>query len=107
LETPHVIVTLAPPDLEVSSALLAVTVTVAGDGGADGAVYVAAPAPVLAIVPIVELPPAIPFTLHVTPIFVVPETLAVKTCAPPDGTLAVWGETIIAIAEPLSTGVPD
>ena len=107
LETPHVIVTLAPPDLEVSSALVAVTVTVAGDGGADGAVYVAAPAPVLAIVPIVELPPAIPFTLHTTPVFVVPETPAVKTCAPLDGTLAVWGETVIAIAEPLSTGVPD
>ena len=101
------IVTLAPPDLEVSSALVAVTVTVAGDGGAEGAVNVAEAGPAATIAPTVELPPAIPFTLHVTPVFVVPETLAVKTCAPPDGTLAVEGETVIANAEPLSTGVPD
>jgi len=98
LETPHVIVTLAPPDLEVSSALVAVTVTVAGDGGADGAVYVAAPAPVLAIVPIVELPPAIPFTLHVTPDAALPnpEMFAVNTCSPLVGTFAVGGDTVIA-----------
>ena len=112
LEAPHVIVTLALPDLEVSSALVAATVTVAGEGGADGAVYVAVAAPVPAIVPIVELPPAIPFTLQLTPLFVVPETLAVNTCAPPDGTLAVEGETVIAIATPppllppLPTGIP-
>jgi hypothetical protein len=106
LEAPHVIVTLALPDLELSSALVAATVTVVGEGGADGAVYVAVAAPVPAIVPIVELPPAIPFTLQLTPPFVVPETLAVKTCAPPDGTLAVAGETVIAIATPLSTGIP-
>jgi len=104
-----VIVTLALPDLEVSSALVAPTVTVAGEGGADGAVYVAvaAPVPAFAIVPIVELPPAIPFTLQVTPLFAVPETLAVNTCAPPDGTLAIAGETEIAIAAPLFAGVPD
>jgi hypothetical protein len=103
-----VIVTLALPDLEVSSALVAATVTVAGEGGADGAIYVAVSAPAPAIVPIVELPPAIPFTLQVTPVFVVPETLAVNTCAPPDGTLAVGGETLIAIVAPppLSTGIP-
>lgn len=101
------IVTLALPDLEVSSALVAATVTVAGDGGADGAVYVAVAEPVLAIVPIVELPPAIPFTLQVTLVFVVPETLAVNTCAPPDSTLAFGGETVIATATPLSTGAPD
>jgi hypothetical protein len=109
LEAPQVIVTLALPDLEVSSVLVAVTVTVAGDGGADGAVYVAiaAPVPVFAMVPIVELPPAIPFTLHVMPLLVVPETLAVNTCAPPDGTLAVPGETVIAIGALLPTCVPD
>ncbi|HEY6904796.1 MAG TPA: hypothetical protein VI216_10855 [Candidatus Acidoferrales bacterium] len=101
------IVTLALPDLEASSALVAATVTAAGEGGADGAAYVAVDAPVPAIVPIVELPPAIPLTLQVTSAFVVPETLAVNTCAPPDGTVAVAGETLIAIAAPpLSTGVP-
>lgn len=94
------IVTLALADLEVSSMLAAVTVTVAGDGGADGAVYVAVavPVPVFAIVPIIELPPAIPFTLQVTPVLIVPETLAVNTCAPPDGTLAVAGESEMLIA---------
>jgi hypothetical protein len=109
LAAPQVIVTLALPDLEVSSVLVAVTVTMAGDGGADGAVYVAvaAPVPVLAIVPIVELPPAIPFTLQVTPVLVVPETLAVNTCAPPDGTLAVVGETLIAIGALLPTPTLD
>ena len=34
----HVIVALALPDFERSAALVAVTVTVAGDGGAGGAV---------------------------------------------------------------------
>jgi hypothetical protein len=109
LEAPHVIVTPALPDLEVSSALVAATVTAAGEGGADGAVYVAVAAPVPAIVPIVELPPAIPFTLQLTPPFVVPETLAVNTCAPPEGTFAVEGATEIAIATPpppFPTGIP-
>ena len=101
------IVTLALPDLEVSSALVAATVTVAGEGGADGAVYVAVAAPVPAIVPIIELPPAIPFTLQVTSVFAIPETPAVNICAPPDGTLAVAGETEIAVAAPLPTGVAD
>ncbi len=104
------IVTLALPDLEVSSALVAATVTVAGEGGADGAVYVTVAALVPAIVPTVELPPAIPFTLQVTLVFEVPETLEVNTCAPPDGTLAVAGDKVIAIAAllpPLPTLVPD
>ena len=91
----------------MSSALVAATVTPAGEGGSDGAVYVAVAAPVPAIVPIVELPPAIPFTLQVTPLFVAPETLAVNTCAPPDGTFAIAGDTLIAIAAPLFAGVPD
>jgi hypothetical protein len=102
-----VIVTLALPDLELSSVLVAATVTAAGEGGADGAVYVAVAAPVPATVPIVELPPAIPFTLQLTSAFVVPEMLAVNTCAPPEGTFAVAGETVIAIATPpFPTGIP-
>jgi hypothetical protein len=109
LEAPHVIVTPALPDLELSSALVAATVTAAGEGGAEGAVYVAVAAPVPAIVPIVKLPPTTPFTLQLTSASVVPETLAVKTCAPPEGTLAVAGETVIAMATPpplLPTGIP-
>jgi hypothetical protein len=78
--------------------LVAVTVAVAGEGGAEGAVYVAVAAPALAIVPIVELPPAMPFTLQVTLVLVVPERLAVNTCAPPDGTLAADGETETVMA---------
>lgn len=100
------IVTLAVPDLEISSALVAVTVTVAGDGGAEGAVNVAEVGPAAVIAPIVELPPAIPFTLQVTPVLLVPEKLAVNTCTPLDGTLAVDGKTVIAIATPLPTGIP-
>jgi hypothetical protein len=76
---------------------------------AEGAAYVAVAVP--AIVPTVELPPAIPFTLQVTPVLAVPETLAVNTCAPLDGTLAIEGETVIAtllsrftVAEPLICG---
>lgn len=101
------IVTLAVADLEVSCVLVAVTITAAGEGGADGAAYVAVAALIPAMVPIVELPPGIPFTLHVTAVLVVPETLAVNTCAPPDGTVALAGETVIAIATPLPTVVLD
>ena len=46
------------------------------------------------IVPTVALPPAIPLTLQATPVTELPEpeTDAVKTCAPPVGTVAVSGE---------------
>jgi hypothetical protein len=86
-----VIVTLALPDLETSSALVAATVTEAGEGGAGGAVYVAVAAPVFAIVPIVKLPPAIPFTLQETAVPVAPKTVAVNTCAPPRWHTRSWG----------------
>jgi len=53
-----------------------------------------------------------PFTLQVTVDEVAPETVAVKTCAPPVGTLAVGGATDTAMlicvsvtaAEPLACG---
>ena len=57
-----VIVTCADPVRAVSAADTAVTVTVAGEGMAAGAVY----APALEIVPTVALPPATPFTCQVT-----------------------------------------
>lgn len=47
--------------------------------------------------PTVALPPVMPLTLHVTPDEEVPETVAVKTCAPPVGTLAVCGATDTAM----------
>lgn len=61
------------------------------------------------IVPTVALPPAIPLTLHAMPVAELPEpeTDAVKTCAPPAGTVAVSGEIFtvmlsvsVTLAEP-------
>src|ERR1700758_1385672 len=60
----HVMVTLALPDFAASATLVAVTLTVAGDGGTDGAVYTAVLGPFGAIVPTVAFPPAIPLTLQ-------------------------------------------
>jgi hypothetical protein len=95
----HAMVTLALPDFELSAVLVAVTVTVAGDGVAAGAVYKAVAAPVATIVPTVALPPAIPLTPQVTPATELPApvTLAVNTCAPLVGTLAVPGDTVTTI----------
>src|SRR5262245_42220999 len=42
----------------------------------EGGVY----KPEVEMVPIVELPPTTPSTSHVTPVFVVPETVAVNCC---------------------------
>jgi hypothetical protein len=72
-------VTCAEPDLLVSAADTAVTVTVAGEGTMAGAVY----RPELEIVPTVELPPFTPLTCQVTAVFVVPVTVAVNVCVPP------------------------
>jgi len=92
----HVIVALAFPLLEFSALLVAVIVTVGGFGGTGGAVYSPVVTPLLAIVPTVAFPPAIPFTLHATPLAPPPNpaTVAVNTCSPPVGTLAVGGETV-------------
>jgi hypothetical protein len=107
----QVIVAVALPNFELSAALVAVTVTAGGEGGADGAVYAAVVVPVDTIVPMVELPPAIPFTLHVKPAAGLPiaVSLAVKTCSPFVGTLTALGATVTAtsssrltIAEPLA-----
>lgn len=65
-------VTAADPDAEGSAALVAETVTLAGDGKIMGAVY----RPEDEIVPMVEFPFAIPFTLHDTVWFDVPVTVA-------------------------------
>jgi predicted anti-sigma-YlaC factor YlaD len=62
-----VTVTVAEADLLVSACEMAVTVTVAGFGTAVGAVY----RPAVEIVPTVLLPPATPFTCHVTAVLLV------------------------------------
>jgi hypothetical protein len=96
----QVTVALALPDFEASAALVAVTVTVAGEGGANGAVYCAVAAPVETIVPMVEFPPAIPLTLQLTAAdgLPVPATFAVNTCTPFAGTFTAAGETVIAMS---------
>jgi len=45
-------------------------------------------------VPTVALPPAIPFTLQVTAVFVVPVTVAVNCCVAPVTTEALVGLTL-------------
>jgi hypothetical protein len=95
----HAIVTPALPVFAGSATLAAITVTSAGDGITAGAVYTAELAPFTTIVPTVAFPPGAPFTLQMTPPATppVPEMLAVKTCAPPGATVAVAGETEIAM----------
>ena len=66
--------TCCEPEAVVEAVLVAVIVTVLGFGIAAGGVYT----PLVEIVPYVLLPPAIEFTLHVTPVLVVLTTLAVK-----------------------------
>src|SRR5689334_25208674 len=60
-------------------ALVARTVTFGAAGMTAGAVY----KPVAEIVPYVELPPAVPFTVHVTFVFAEFETVAVNCCVAP------------------------
>ena len=90
------IVALALPLFAASATLVAVIVTLGGDGGAIGAVYIAEPAPFATIVPTVPFPPAIPLTLHATPSAGLPEavTLAVKTCDVPAEIVTDGGETL-------------
>ena len=87
----------APPLLEESAALVAVTVTFGSAGRSRGAVYSPAPLPMEMIVPTEPLPPAIPFTAQVTPVFVALLTAAVKLCVAPSNTEPVGGETATEI----------
>jgi hypothetical protein len=73
-ETGTTIVAVAEAIFVVSATLVAAIVTVAGEGRVGGAVY----NPPEETVPSVELPPAVPFTLQVTPVFVVPLAAAVN-----------------------------
>ena len=76
-------------DFVVSACEIAVTVTVAGVGTAEGAAY----SPAAVTVPMVEFPPTTPFTCHVTAVLLVPPTEAVNCCVPEVGTLALTGDT--------------
>ena len=93
-------VTLALADFELSATLVAVTVTVAGKGGTAGAVYSAEVGPFEAIVPTLEFPPANPFTLQVTPGDGLPveAIMAVNTCPPFVGRLAVGGDNVMTMS---------
>jgi hypothetical protein len=73
---------------ETSSIVIAL-----GLGTVAGAVYT----PFELIVPIVAFPATIPFTDQVTPLFVVPVTVAVKGCVAPARTLAAVGVMLTVI----------
>ena len=80
----------AEPDLDVSAALVAVTVTVADEGTAGGAVY----SPVPFIVPQADALHPAPCTVQVTAVFEVPRTDAVNCCVAPVATDVVAGVTV-------------
>lgn len=90
----HPIPTLAEADFDGSATLVAVTLTVGGDGKAPGAVYIAESPPFDTIVPFAASPPLTLFTLQFTAVAGLPElvTLAVNPCVPPNGSPAASGE---------------
>ena len=80
----------ADPDLDGSAVLVAVTITVLGEGTAEGAAY----CPVLFTVPqVAALHPA-PCTLHITAVFDVPTTEAFNCCVAPVAIDALIGVTV-------------
>ena len=93
---------LADADALGSASLVATTLTLAGEGATAGAVYTA-DNPLVESVPHAEpLHPAPP-TLHVTPVFAVPVTLALIACVLPASTAALLGDTdtnTLAVPEP-------
>src|SRR5438876_896764 len=89
-----VMVTWAEADFVASAWDTAVTVTVAGLGTTEGAVY----RPELEIVPTVALPPLTPFTCQVTAVLAVFCTVAVNCWVPPVATVADSGEIVMLTA---------
>ena len=85
-------VTAAFAELVGAKALCAVTAT-GPVGTLAGAVY----NPLAEIVPTDELPPTTPPTSQFTPVFVVPDTLAVNCCDLPTCTLALPGDIVTVI----------
>jgi hypothetical protein len=82
----------AEPVLDGSAVLVAVTLTVDGDGTVEGAVY--SPAP-LTVPHAAELHPA-PCTVHVTAVFDVPTTEAFNCSVDPVATDVLAGVTVTA-----------
>jgi hypothetical protein len=82
-------VIVADADFVGSAWLVAVTCTVAVEGRSAGAVYT----PFAVIVPLAALPPATPFTFHVTAVSVALVTVAVKVCVLPSRTELLEGVT--------------
>jgi hypothetical protein len=94
-----VIVTPAEADLAKSPALVAVTVTVLGDGTATGAVK----SPLLFIVPQVAPLQLVPDTVQATAVFEVPVTEAANCCVNPAATDVLAGETVTTTAGTMVT----
>ncbi len=82
--------TLAEPLADSATWLVAVTVTVDGEGKVCGAVY----RPEEEIVPLTKFPPVMPLTLQFTALELAPVTVAVNCCVCPSGTEAVAGCTV-------------
>ena len=89
-----VIVTVALADLVVSAWLVAVMLTLAGEGKSAGAVYL----PVEEIIPSIAFPPGTPLTAHDTSMFVVFVTVAAKVCELPKITAPLVGLTVTTMA---------
>src|SRR4029077_1347571 len=87
VDIPDVTITVAGEDFVESACEVAVTVTCAGFGTVARAVY----SPALEMVPLAGRPA----TLQVTPVFVVPATVALNCCVLPTATLATVGATDI------------
>jgi hypothetical protein len=77
-----------------SAALMADTVALPPVGTAEGALY----KPLVDTVPTVEFPPAMPLTLQVTAVFVVPLTVAVNCCVWETTTDALTGDNVMDTA---------
>ena len=93
-DTGCVMVTVEDADFVVSAFEVAVTVTVAGLGTAEGAVY----RPLLEIVPQVAPEQPLPLRLQLTAVLDMPVTVAVNCCVLPTTTVAVIGETLTPTA---------
>jgi hypothetical protein len=89
-----VMVTAAAALFELSAALVACTVTALMAGRLLGDVNT----PFELIVPTVALPPEIPFTLHVTAVFIELPTTAINVCGVPSNTEAAAGVTVTLMA---------
>jgi len=94
------IVIVAEACLVASATLCAVTVMVADTGRICGAVYT----PFALMVPVRDVPPATPFTLHDTVVSLAPVTVGVKACVLPKSSEAVAGVTVTPTAEGVGVG---